>query len=65
MSTLFLGIILLLFALFGAPLFTIISAIALLAFHAAEIDFSAVIIELNRLTAQPILLAIPLFTFAG
>lgn len=65
MSTLILGLILLLFALFGAPLFTIISAIALLAFHAAEIDFSAVIIELNRLTSQSVLLAIPLFTFAG
>lgn len=65
MSVLILGIILLLMALFGAPLFTIISAIALLAFQASEIDFSAVIIELNRLTAQPILLAIPLFTFAG
>ncbi len=59
------GIGLLLLALFGTPLFVIISAIALLAFHAAEIDSSAVIIELYRLTSQPILLAIPLFTFAG
>ena len=56
---------LLILALLGTPLFVIISAIALLAFHAVEIDPSAVIIELNRLTAQPILLAIPLFTFAG
>lgn len=59
------GLGLLLLTLFGAPLFTIISAIALLAFHAAEIDASAVIIELNRMAAQPVLLAIPLFTFAG
>ena len=65
MMILVIGLALLLFALFGTPLFVIISAIALLAFHAAEIDSSAVIIELYRLTSQPILLAIPLFTFAG
>ena len=54
-----------LFTLFGTPLFVIISGIALLLFHAAEIDSSALIIELYRLTSQPIFLAIPLFTFAG
>ena len=54
-----------LLALFGTPLFIIISAIALLAFHLAEIDSSAMIIELYRLASQPVLLAIPLFTFAG
>jgi tripartite ATP-independent transporter DctM subunit len=54
-----------LLALFGEPLFIIISAIALMAFHFAEIDTSAVIIELYRLASQPVLLAIPLFTFAG
>ncbi len=65
MITLSIGLLLLLFALFGTPLFIIISAIALLAFHAVEIDPSAMIIELNRLTTQSVLLAIPLFTFAG
>ena len=59
------GITLLLLALFGAPLFVIISAIALSAFHFADIELSVVIIALNRLTSQSILLAIPLFTFAG
>lgn len=59
------GIVLLLLALYGTPLFVIISAIALLAFHLADIDASAVIIELYRLANQPVLLAIPLFTFAG
>jgi TRAP-type mannitol/chloroaromatic compound transport system permease large subunit len=63
--TFLIGILLLLLALFGTPLFTIIAAIALIAFHFAEIDSSAVIIELYRLTSQPILIAIPLFTFAG
>ncbi len=62
-----LGIILglLLLTVLGAPLFIIISSIALLAFHIAQIDSSAVIIELYRLTSQPVFLAIPLFTFAG
>ncbi len=65
MITLIIGLLLLLLALFGTPLFIIISAIALLAFHAVEIDPSAMIIELNRLTTQSVLLVIPLFTFAG
>ncbi|MHB2149169.1 TRAP transporter large permease [Calditrichota bacterium LG25] len=56
---------LILLTLFGTPLFVIISGIALLLFHMAEIDSSAIIIELYRLTSQPIFLAIPLFTFAG
>jgi len=65
MSNLVIALVLLLLALFGTPLFVIISAIALIAFHFAEIDSSAVIIELYRLASQPVLLAIPLFTFAG
>ncbi len=56
---------LLLLTVLGAPLFVIISSVALLAFHIAQIDSSAVIIELYRLTSQPVFLAIPLFTFAG
>lgn len=56
---------LLILTLLGTPLFVIISSIALLAFHLSEIDSSAVIIELYRLTSQPVFLAIPLFTFAG
>ncbi|NOX37657.1 MAG: TRAP transporter large permease subunit [Calditrichaeota bacterium] len=65
MTILLIGIVLLLLALVGTPLFAIISAIALMAFHAADIDTSAVIVELYRLANAPILLAIPLFTFAG
>ena len=65
MIWLFIGLALLLLALFGTPLFVIISAIALAAFHFEGTDPSAVIISLNRLTSQSILLAIPLFTFAG
>jgi C4-dicarboxylate transporter DctM subunit len=65
MTTFLIGIFLILFALFGTSLFVIIAAIALIAFYFAEIDSMAVIIELYRLASQPILLAIPLFTFAG
>jgi C4-dicarboxylate transporter, DctM subunit len=65
METLIIGIILLILALFGTSLFVIIAAIALLAFHFADIDSSAFIIELYRLASQPVILAIPLFTFAG
>lgn len=52
-------------ALFGAPLFSIIGAIALFAFYTAGIDSSAVIVEMYRLTSTSTLIAIPLFTFAG
>ena len=52
-------------ALLGLPLFIVLGWIALLAFGSAEIDPSAIIIELYRLASQPVLVAIPLFTFAG
>ncbi|MCD4692920.1 MAG: TRAP transporter large permease subunit [Calditrichales bacterium] len=65
MVTILLCLVLLLLTLFGAPLFVIISAIALLAFQFAGIDTVAVIVELYRLASQLVLLAIPLFTFAG
>lgn len=52
-------------ALFGLPLFIVLGWIALMAFGAADIDASAIIIELYRLASQPVLVAIPLFTFAG
>jgi C4-dicarboxylate transporter DctM subunit len=59
------GILLAACAFLGAPLFSIIGAVALLAFHSAEIDTSAIIVEMYRLASQPALVAIPLFTFAG
>jgi TRAP-type mannitol/chloroaromatic compound transport system permease large subunit len=58
-----LGLILL--ALAGAPLFAIIGASALWGFYQSEIDPSVVAIEFFRLAEMPVLLAIPLFTFAG
>ena len=59
------GIALVALALLGAPLFAVIAAVALLGFYRADIDLSAVAIEFYRLAEMPILLAIPLFTFAG
>lgn len=58
-------IILLLLAVFGAPLFTIIAASAMLGYLKEEIDFMAIIIEVIGISSLPFLSAIPLFTFAG
>ena len=58
-----LGLILL--ALFGAPLFAVIAASAMWGFSQEEIDLSVMAIEIFGLAEMPILLAIPLFTFAG
>jgi len=52
-------------ALLGMPLFAVIAAGALYGFHVEEIDLAAVVIEIKRLASIPVLLAIPLFTFAG
>ncbi len=50
---------------FGAPLFAVISAFTLLLLFSGQIDSSAMIIEMYRMATTPILVAIPLFTFAG
>lgn len=52
-------------ALLGAPLFAIIAAGALWAFYQADGDLAVVAIEFYRLAEMPMLVAIPLFTFAG
>ncbi|MEJ2406449.1 MAG: TRAP transporter large permease subunit [Candidatus Thiodiazotropha sp.] len=58
-----LGLILL--AISGAPLFVVIGALALWGFYQSDIDLSIVAIEFFRLAETPVLMAIPLFTFAG
>ncbi len=57
--------LLVLLAVSGAPLFIVISAAALLSFWMLEIDLSVVIIEMYRLAANPMLIALLLFAFAG
>ncbi len=52
-------------ALLGAPLFAVIAASALLGFLSEGVDLSVVAIEFYRLAEMPVLVAIPLFTFAG
>lgn len=58
-------LILLLLAVFGAPLFTIIAASAILGYVKEEIDLMAIVIEVIGISSLPFLSAIPLFTFAG
>ncbi len=58
-------IILLALMLFGAPLFAVIGAGAMLGFYFAEINLAVMATELYRLAEMPVLVAIPLFTFAG
>jgi tripartite ATP-independent transporter DctM subunit len=58
-------LLLLLLALCGAPLFAVISGLALYLLFSGQIDSSAIIIEMHRMATTPILVAIPLFTFAG
>lgn len=49
----------------GTPLFAIIATSALIGFHGEDIDLSVIAIEIYRIVDTPVLLAIPLFTFAG
>jgi tripartite ATP-independent transporter DctM subunit len=58
-------ILLALMAVLGAPLFTVILAVTMLGFYVAGIDLSVVAIEIYRLADTPLLMALPLFTFAG
>ncbi|MDX2435765.1 MAG: TRAP transporter large permease subunit [Acidobacteriota bacterium] len=59
------GIALFLLAVLGAPLFAIIAAGALIGFAQADVDLMAVPMEIFRVSEIPVLIAIPLFTFAG
>src|SRR6478736_6700126 len=52
-------------ALFGAPIFAIMSSLALVAFYFNGTELSAVAVEIYRLASAPTILTIPLFTFAG
>jgi tripartite ATP-independent transporter DctM subunit len=58
-------VLLILLTLVGAPLFAVIAAGALAGFYAADVPLMAVPIEIYGIAETPILLAIPLFTFAG
>ena len=57
--------VLALLALSGMPLFAVIAAGALWGFYQSGVDLAVVAIEFYRIAEMPVLLAIPLFTFAG
>ena len=59
------GLLLLLLATLGMPLFVVLGGLTWLLLRSAELDTSAIIIEMYRLANTPTLLTIPLFTFAG
>jgi tripartite ATP-independent transporter DctM subunit len=60
-----LSVALILLAIFGAPLFTVIAASAILGYQKEGIDLMAIAIEVLGIAGMPMLSAIPLFTFAG
>ena len=60
-----LSLVLILLAVFGAPLFAIIAGSAMLGYIREEADLMTVIIEIVGISGLPFLSAIPLFTFAG
>lgn len=60
-----LSVLLLVLAVFGAPLFAIIAASAMLGYQKEGIDLMAIAIEILGIANMPFLSAIPLFTFAG
>src|SRR5205807_8626461 len=64
-SMILLGLLLVLLATLGTPLFAVFGGLAWFLFRAAGIDVSAIMIELYRLASAPTLLPIPLFTLAG
>ncbi len=59
------GVVLVAMVLLGAPLFAVIAASVMASFAQADTDLTVVIIEIYSLAEMPVLLAIPLFTFAG
>ncbi|MEM7077461.1 MAG: TRAP transporter large permease subunit [Pseudomonadota bacterium] len=58
-------LILILAAMAGAPLFAVLLGAAMLGFYSVDIELSIVAIELYRIVDTPLLVALPLFTFAG
>jgi C4-dicarboxylate transporter DctM subunit len=60
-----LTLLLIVAAISGAPLFVVISAVALLWFYFMGVDLSIVVIEMYRLAANPLLIALLFFAFAG
>ena len=65
MTTLLIIILFLALLLIGVPIFVVIAGLTLYLLFTSQIDISALIIEIHRMATTPVLVAIPLFTFAG
>ena len=60
-----LTLVLVALALLGTPLFVVVGSTAMLSFASEHVDTQNAIVELYRLSANPFLLTIPMFTFTG
>ena len=58
-------VLILLMVLLGAPLFVVILAATMLGFYTTDVEFVIIAAELYRIAETPLLVALPLFTFAG
>lgn len=58
-------LLLLLLALSGAPLFAVIAASAIWGFYQMDVDLQTMAINIYQIAEMPVLIAIPLFAFAG
>jgi len=65
MSTLLIIIFFLALLLIGVPIFAVIAGLTLYLLFSSQIDIAVLIIEMHRMATTPVLVAIPLFTFAG
>jgi len=65
MTTLLIVIFFIALLLLGVPIFVVIAGLTLYLLFSNQIDISALIIEMHRMATTPVLVAIPLFTFAG
>ena len=58
-------VLLIVFLFLGAPIFAAILAATMLGFFYADIDLSAISVEIYRVIDTPLLVSLPFFTFAG
>ncbi len=65
MMSFLVSFILIVLAFLGAPLFAIILAVAMIGFYIQGVDLSVIPIEIYRISDTSVLVALPLFTFAG
>jgi C4-dicarboxylate transporter, DctM subunit len=65
MMNLLVSFLLVVLAFLGAPLFAIILAVAMVGFYSQGVDLSVIPIEIYRISDTSVLVALPLFTFAG